>query len=40
VKEWRTKSQADLYDQPPDLVSGLESSQELWMMLDTEERKR
>jgi hypothetical protein len=29
-----------VYDKP-DLVSGLmETSQELWMMLDTEERKR
>jgi hypothetical protein len=40
VKDWRTRAQTEVYDKP-DLVSGLlETSQELWMMLDTEERKR
>ena len=47
VKEWRTRSEVatDIYDKP-DLVSGLVESptsqeeQQLWMMLDTEERKR
>jgi hypothetical protein len=40
VKDWRTRAQTEVYDKP-DLVSGLlETGQELWMMLDTEERKR